>query len=102
MVCVGFPQRLCTSLYRYATHRTVVTYDPRGADRSPRTDDAAESTPDEHADDLHRLIAAQVRPGREPVLAASVDIHETYQRSGSCTRSSPADGRTAWAQPYAS
>ena len=38
--------------------RTVVTYDPRGAWRSRRTDGAAESTPDEHADDLHRLIDA--------------------------------------------
>jgi len=38
--------------------RTVVTYDPRGAGRSRRTDSAAESTPDEHADDLHRLIGA--------------------------------------------
>jgi pimeloyl-ACP methyl ester carboxylesterase len=102
--------------------RTVVTYDPRGAERSKRTDDATESTPDEHADDLHRLISAldagpvdifassggavnalalvarhpeQVRtlvaheppasqelPDREPVLAACVDIHQTYQRSG--------------------
>ncbi|MEQ7009460.1 alpha/beta hydrolase [Actinopolymorpha sp. B17G11] len=102
--------------------RTVVTYDPRGVERSERTDDATESTPDEHADDLHRLIsaldagpvdifassggavnalalvarhpeqvktlvaheppAAQVLPDREQALAASVDIHETYQRSG--------------------
>jgi pimeloyl-ACP methyl ester carboxylesterase len=38
--------------------RTVVTYDPRGAERSERTDNASESTPDEHADDLHRLISA--------------------------------------------
>ena len=38
--------------------RTVVTYDPRGVERSERTDDAMESTPDEHADDLHRLISA--------------------------------------------
>jgi pimeloyl-ACP methyl ester carboxylesterase len=38
--------------------RTVVTYDPRGAGRSPRTDGALETTPEEHADDLHRLIAA--------------------------------------------
>lgn len=37
--------------------RTVVTYDPRGVERSRRTDGARESTPDEHADDLHRLIA---------------------------------------------
>ena len=38
--------------------RTVVTYDPRGAERSKRTDSASESTPEEHADDLHRLISA--------------------------------------------
>jgi pimeloyl-ACP methyl ester carboxylesterase len=38
--------------------RTVVTYDPRGASRSRRTDGASQTTPDEHADDLHRLISA--------------------------------------------
>jgi pimeloyl-ACP methyl ester carboxylesterase len=38
--------------------RTVVTYDPRGAGRSKRADGAGESTPELHADDLHRLIAA--------------------------------------------
>ena len=102
--------------------RTVVTYDPRGADRSQRTVGASETTPDEHADDLHRLIstlgagpvdifatsggavnalalvakhpeqvrtlvaheppASQELPDREVVLAACVDIHETYERSG--------------------
>ncbi|HZZ45734.1 MAG TPA: alpha/beta hydrolase [Pseudonocardia sp.] len=36
--------------------RTVVTYDPRGSERSVRTDGAATDTPDEHADDLRRLI----------------------------------------------
>ena len=46
------------TLAGHFTDRTVVTYDPRGAERSKRTDDAPESTPDEHADDLHRLIAA--------------------------------------------
>jgi pimeloyl-ACP methyl ester carboxylesterase len=110
------------TLAGHFTDRTVMTYDPRGAERSKRTDDATESTPDEHADDLHRLISAldagpvdifassggavnalalvarhpeQVRtlvaheppasqelPDREPVLAACVDIHQTYQRSG--------------------
>jgi len=39
------------------TDRTVVTYDPRGAGRSKRTDGAAHTTTEEHADDLHRLIA---------------------------------------------
>jgi pimeloyl-ACP methyl ester carboxylesterase len=110
------------TLAAHFTDRTVVTYDPRGVERSKRTDGAAQSTPDEHADDLHRLIsaldggpvdifgssggavnalalvarhpeqvrtlvaheppAAQVLPDREEALAASVDLHETYQRSG--------------------
>ncbi len=110
------------TLAGHFTDRTVVTYDPRGAERSKRTDDARETTPDEHADDLRRLIAAldagpvdlfatsggavnalvlvarhpeQVRtlvaheppasrelPDREAALAASVDIHQTYERSG--------------------
>jgi pimeloyl-ACP methyl ester carboxylesterase len=38
--------------------RTVVTYDPRGAERSRRTDGRVATTPQEHADDLHRLLAA--------------------------------------------
>jgi pimeloyl-ACP methyl ester carboxylesterase len=46
------------TLCRYFADRTVVTYDPRGVERSERTDGAATSTPEEHADDLHRLIAA--------------------------------------------
>ena len=37
--------------------RTVVTYDPRGVERSRKADDLSESTPDQHADDLHRLIS---------------------------------------------
>jgi pimeloyl-ACP methyl ester carboxylesterase len=37
--------------------RTVITYDPRGAERSTKADPSSESTPDEHADDLHRIIA---------------------------------------------
>jgi pimeloyl-ACP methyl ester carboxylesterase len=46
------------SLSQHFTDRTVVTYDPRGVERSPKTDPTTESTPDEHADDLHRLISA--------------------------------------------
>jgi pimeloyl-ACP methyl ester carboxylesterase len=38
--------------------RTVVTYDPRGTARSDKADPTAESTPDQHADDLHRVISA--------------------------------------------
>jgi pimeloyl-ACP methyl ester carboxylesterase len=46
------------SLAGHFGDRTVVAYDPRGVGRSRRTDAAAESTPELHADDLHRLIAA--------------------------------------------
>ena len=38
--------------------RTVLTYDPRGSERSEKTDPASQVTPDDHADDLHRLIEA--------------------------------------------
>ena len=38
--------------------RTVVTYDPRGVERSAKSDPTSESTPDEHADDVHRIIQA--------------------------------------------
>jgi pimeloyl-ACP methyl ester carboxylesterase len=50
--------------------RTVVTYDPRGVERSKRTGGAAESTPEMHADDLHRLIAA-LGAGPVDVFASS-------------------------------
>ncbi|MGD0245691.1 MAG: alpha/beta hydrolase [Streptosporangiaceae bacterium] len=46
------------TLAGHFTDRTVVTYDPRGAGRSPRTDGALATSVDEHADDLHRLISA--------------------------------------------
>ena len=49
----GYP-----SLAARFTDRTVVTYDPRGVERSTKTDPMSQSTPDEHADDLHRLIQA--------------------------------------------
>jgi pimeloyl-ACP methyl ester carboxylesterase len=38
--------------------RTMVTYDPRGVERSARADGVTGSSPQEHADDLHRLITA--------------------------------------------
>jgi pimeloyl-ACP methyl ester carboxylesterase len=38
--------------------RTVVTYDPRGSERSPKTDPSSPVTADIQADDLHRLIGA--------------------------------------------
>jgi len=45
-----------TDLAERFEDRTVVTYDPRGTGRSQRTA-TGESTPDQHADDLHRLIS---------------------------------------------
>ena len=44
------------TLAGHFTNRTVVTYDPRGVERSAKTDPASESTPDQHADDVHRII----------------------------------------------
>jgi pimeloyl-ACP methyl ester carboxylesterase len=46
-----------TTLAGYFPDRTVVTYDPRGVGRSSRADGVTGATPDEHAEDLHRLIA---------------------------------------------
>ncbi|WP_152361546.1 alpha/beta fold hydrolase [Microlunatus speluncae] len=51
MDAVGF-----TTLAGHFGDRTVITYDPRSAGRSKRTDDATRTTPQEHADDLRRLI----------------------------------------------
>lgn len=38
--------------------RPVVTYDPRGTARSVRTDDATESTPEQHGADIARVVEA--------------------------------------------
>lgn len=128
LLAIGSPMGAAgfVTLAGHFTDRTVVTYDPRGSGRSQRTDGAVVTTPDEHADDLHRLISAvltsvgagpvdifassggavnalalvakhpgQVNtlvaheppafrelPDSGPVLAACVDMHETYLRSG--------------------
>ena len=50
--------------------RTIVTYDPRGVERSVKTDPASVSTPEQHADDLHRVIAA-VDAGPVDLFASS-------------------------------
>jgi pimeloyl-ACP methyl ester carboxylesterase len=46
------------TLSQHFPDRTVVTYDPRGVERSVKADPASPVTPDVHADDLHRLIQA--------------------------------------------
>ena len=50
--------------------RTVVTYDPRGVERSTKDDPSTESTPDQHADDLSRIIA-QLDAGPVDLFASS-------------------------------
>jgi pimeloyl-ACP methyl ester carboxylesterase len=52
------------TLAQHFPDRTVVTYDPRGSERSLKTDPTSPVTPEVHADDLHRLIQAI---GGEPV-----------------------------------
>jgi pimeloyl-ACP methyl ester carboxylesterase len=44
------------TLAGYFTDRTVVTYDPRGSERSELTEPTTPPTPEQHADDLHRII----------------------------------------------
>ncbi len=44
------------TLASHFADRTVMTYDPRGSERSTKADPSAKVTPDVHADDLHRLI----------------------------------------------
>src|SRR5918994_5116321 len=72
LLLIGSPMAASglASLAERFPDRTVVTYDPRGAERSRRTDGAAESTPEEHADDLSRLIDA-LGAGPVDVFASS-------------------------------
>ena len=44
------------SLASHFPDRTLITYDPRGAERSTKDDPTTPSTPEQHADDLHRII----------------------------------------------
>jgi len=46
------------TLQAYFPDRTLITYDPRGSERSTRTDGKIENSVEEHADDVHRVISA--------------------------------------------
>jgi pimeloyl-ACP methyl ester carboxylesterase len=61
----GFP-----TLATHFADRTVVTYDPRGVERSVRTDGSGELSPDDHAADLAALIDA-LGAGPVDVFASS-------------------------------
>lgn len=60
LLMIGSPMGAAgfATLAGFFTDRTVVTYDPRMSDRSRRTDGATQTTVEEQADDLHRLIEA--------------------------------------------
>jgi pimeloyl-ACP methyl ester carboxylesterase len=72
LLMIGSPMdaRGFVSLASRFPDRTVVTYDPRGTERSVKDDPASESTPEQHADDLHRIIAA-IGNGPVDVFASS-------------------------------
>ena len=46
------------TLASHFADRAVATYDPRGAERSTKADPTSPSTPENHAEDLHRVIQA--------------------------------------------
>jgi pimeloyl-ACP methyl ester carboxylesterase len=46
------------TLAGHFSDRTVVAYDPRGIERSTKADPTSESTPEQHAVDLHKIIEA--------------------------------------------
>lgn len=60
LVLIGFPMAAAGfgTLSKHFTDRTVVTYDPRGSERSVKSDPTSLASPDDHADDVHRLIQA--------------------------------------------
>src|SRR5262245_66447840 len=60
LMVIGSPMAASgfVTLASYFPDRTVVTYDPRGSERSTKSDPASESTPQQHADDIHRVIEA--------------------------------------------
>ena len=72
LLMIGSPKDASgfTMLADHFPDRTVVTYDPRGVGRSPRADGVTAATPDEHAEDLHRLIS-ELDAGPVDIFASS-------------------------------
>src|SRR5260221_9283786 len=73
LVLIGSPMGSSgfDTLAGYFPDRTVVTYDPRGSERSQRTDGTIENATEEHADDVHRVISELGAAGRVDVFASS-------------------------------
>jgi pimeloyl-ACP methyl ester carboxylesterase len=72
LLLIGSPMGAAgfTTLAGHFPDRTIVRYDPRGVERSPKDDPGTPSTPAQHADDLHRLISI-VSDGPVDVFASS-------------------------------
>src|SRR4051795_2125455 len=72
LMLIGSPMDAAgfVTLASHFPDRTVVSYDPRGTARSERTDGALRSTPEQHADDIHRVIEAVGR-GAVDLFASS-------------------------------
>jgi len=60
LLLIGSPMGAAgfVTLAGHFVDRTVVTYDPRGSERSVKDDPASPTTADDHADDLHRIVEA--------------------------------------------
>ncbi len=58
LLLIGSPMGAAgfAALASHFPDRTIITYDPRGAERSSKDDPTSPSNPDQHADDLHRII----------------------------------------------
>ena len=108
LVLIGSPMGAAGfgTLATHFTDRTVVTYDPRGVERSERTDPDLEVTPEVHAADVRAVIEA-VGVDRVDLFASSggaVNALALVARTPtSCGRSSPTSRpRPAWCRtPWA-
>lgn len=60
LLLIGHPMGAAgfTTLAGFFPERSIATYDPRGVERSEKDDPTMPSSPEVHADDLHRLIEA--------------------------------------------
>jgi pimeloyl-ACP methyl ester carboxylesterase len=72
LVLIGSPMGAAGfgTLSGYFADRTIVTYDPRGSERSVLTESTTPPTPEDHADDLHRIIQ-EVGGGPVDLFASS-------------------------------
>lgn len=81
LILIGSPMGAAGfgSLIKHFTDRTIVMYDPRGSERSTKPDMTSQSTPDEHADDVHRIIQ-EIGGGPVDLFATSGGVPERPRR----------------------